>query len=290
MDSDVRWDDLRIAYQVAASGSLSKAGATLGVNHSTVLRAVNRLENTLGANLFIRHQRGYQLTDAGRIMAERMTAIHGDMQRLTNALATLEASPSGLLRISTVIDFSTFFAPLLHEFRKEYPQVRIKIVATDEILTLAKGEVHVAIRLGSQPSEPDLVARPLSHVDLRFYASPTYIEEFGIPRSKEDINQHNWVLPTGDKERMSGIQELLSKVNASQLVMQSNSFNDIQSSVEAGVGIGPLSSINAEKTSLVEVDFGVQIDSSPMWFVYHKDMKQSKRIRALQEFLLRKIS
>ena len=44
MDSGYRWDDLRVAYQVAESGSLSRAGKQLGINHTTVLRAVNRLE------------------------------------------------------------------------------------------------------------------------------------------------------------------------------------------------------------------------------------------------------
>ena len=176
MDKSIRWDDLRIAYLVATYGSLSRAGEALGVNHSTVQRAVGRIEEALGARLFIRHQRGYQLTDSGRLLTERMRPIAAEVQRLCSTLSTVESAPSGTLRISTVTDFSPFFAPLLHDFRREYPQIRVQIVATDDILSLADGEVHASVRIGAEPSESDLVARQLMDGNWSYefseYAAP----------------------------------------------------------------------------------------------------------------------
>jgi DNA-binding transcriptional LysR family regulator len=68
----IHWDDYRIALQVAQSGSLSKAAKLLQCNHATVLRHVNRLEDALNIKLFIRHQRGYKLTDAGQILVNEL--------------------------------------------------------------------------------------------------------------------------------------------------------------------------------------------------------------------------
>ena len=51
------WDDFRIAYLLAKSGTLTKAGKLLQMNHATVLRHINRLEEALDTKLFIRHQR-----------------------------------------------------------------------------------------------------------------------------------------------------------------------------------------------------------------------------------------
>ena len=48
VEQSIRWDDFRIAYQLSLLGSLSRTGELLGVNHSTVLRSVNRLEEALG--------------------------------------------------------------------------------------------------------------------------------------------------------------------------------------------------------------------------------------------------
>lgn len=293
MDRDIRLDDLRIAYNVAREGSLSRAGETLGINHSTALRAINRLEASLGLRLFIRHQRGYQLTDSGRIMVEKMRPITGDIQRLLNTLSAVEAAPSGALRISTVTDFSPYFAPMLHAFRQEYPKVRVQIVATDDVLSLSDGDVHVAIRIGSEPQEPDLIARSLMDVSLNYYASEVYIKQHGMPKSLAEVNQHFWVFPTGEKTRIPMIEKMMTHIDPAQLAFQSNSFSDIESAVRAGMGIGPLSLVNrriAGDVGLKKVDLNIEAEPSKMWFVYHKDMRQSVRLKALQGFLQRYIA
>jgi len=301
MDESIRWDDLKVALCVAREGSLSRAGEVLGINHSTALRAVGRLESALGTRLFIRHQRGYQLTDGGRLLAERLGPVAGEIQRLCGTLATVETAPAGTLRISTVTDFSPFFAPLLHAFRREYPQIRVQIVATDDVLSLADGEVHVSVRIGQQPEEPDLIARRLMPVDLNFYAAQSYVDQCGLPESEAEFAKHQWVLPTGDKTRIPAIQELIQLVAPEQVAFQSNSFSDIESAVRAGMGIGPLSIVNLgtqgalegglrSAEGLVRVPFLSTSTPSQMWLVYHKDMRQSARVRALQGFLQRQLS
>ncbi|MEC7548279.1 MAG: LysR family transcriptional regulator [Thalassolituus sp.] len=295
MEKNIRWDDLRVAYLVASHGSLSRAGEALGITHSTAQRSVGRLEKALGTRLFIRHQRGYQLTDNGRILAERMRPLAAEMQRLCNTLSTSEQTPSGTLRISTVSDFSPFFAPLLHEFRREYPQIRVQIVATDDVLSLAEGGVHAAVRIGAEPEEPDLVARKLLPVGLSFFASQEYADQFGLPQTMAEINHHQWVMPTGDKTKIPAIRQLIEQVSPEQVAFQSNSFNDIEAAVRAGMGIGPMSVMTLEppasgKQALIEVNLKLVSEPSQMWLVYHKDMRQSARVRALQEFMLRRIS
>lgn len=289
---ETSWDDIRIAWQVADSGSLSRAGERLGMNHSTVLRHINRLEQQLGLKLFIRHQRGYRLTDAGQLLLEKMRPIVADMQRLQGSLSTLDATPSGTLRISTVSDFSVFFTPLLHEFRELYPQVRVQIVATDAVLPLASGEVHVAIRMGAEPREPDLVARLLLQAGMHYYASDDYLARYGMPQSLADINRHWWVMPSGDKQQIGVIRQVLDRLDPRQIAFESNSFTDIHSAVKAGMGIGPVGGLQRmtwQMEPLQSVEFGIRAESAPMWFVYHKDMRRSARVQALQEFLLQRL-
>lgn len=286
------WDDLHVAYQVARSGSLSRAGQILGINHSTALRRVNRLEEQLGLRLFLRHQRGYRLTDAGELLLERMAPLAGDMQRLVASLSALDNAPSGTLKVSTVSDFSPFFAPLLHDFREQYPQVRVQVVATDNRLSLAAGEAHVAVRMGPEPREPDLVARRLISFTQEFFAAKSYVDSHGLPDSMATLNQHFWVLPTGEKRRISGIRQLVEQIDPTRVVFQSNSFTDIHAAVMEGMGIGPLGPLqrfDSRGRALVKADFGLTAEASHMWFVYHRDMRGSARIKALQDFLVRRM-
>jgi len=288
--SSLNWDDIRVAYTVAESGSLSAAGQLLGMTHSTVLRRVNQLEQQLGQRLFIRHQRGYRLTEAGHLLLDKGKPVAADIQMLQNSLMMLGSSPSGTIRISTVSDFSQFLAPLIAGFRQQYPQIRVETMATDEILSLSRGDIHAALRIGSQPAEPDLIAKPLIKIGLNYFASEGYIERFGLPQSTADVGRHLWILPTGDKHQIPAIKDLYEKLDAEQIVFQSNSFNDIYYAVLQGMGIGPFESLhrpNLLSEGLRRVDFGLNFEAEPLWLVYHKDMKDSVRIRALQEYLVR---
>lgn len=288
--TNLNWDDMQVAYTVADCGSLSAAGQRLGITHSTVLRRINQLEQQLGQRLFIRHQRGYRLTEAGHVLLEQGKPLVAGMQRLQNNLMMLGNTPSGRIRISTVADFSQFLAPLIAGFRQQYPQIRIETIATDEVLSLTHGDIHAAIRIGSPPSEPDLIARPLARVGVSFYAAERYIERHGLPQSLSDVGRHLWVLPTGEKRQIPAIKAVYEQLDPEQLVFQSNSFNDLYYAVLEGVGIGPFESFHRPglaSESVRRVDIGLNFDAEQMWLVYHKDMRDSMRIRALQEYLLR---
>lgn len=286
---DFHWDDLKVAWLVAETGNLTRAADQAGLTHSTVLRRIGRLEEALGTKLFIRHQRGYQLTDAGRLMHKSMRPIADDIHRLYSGLNILEQEPSGTLRVSTVSDFSQVFAPVFHAFRDRYSRIRIQVVATDERVALSSGDVHVAIRIGEQPTEPDLVARKITQIHLRYYAADSYIKRFGVPTSINEVNDHQWVIPSGKKQSLPGIKQLADTLNQDQIVFQSNSFSDVYSAIREGMGIGPVDGLlnwSDNINRLKEVDFGMNMHSAVIWFVYHKDMRGSARIRALQDFML----
>ncbi|GGY49373.1 transcriptional regulator [Bacterioplanes sanyensis] len=288
MLENIRWDDIRIALAVAQLGSLSRAGELLGMNHSTVLRHVNQLEASLNQKLFIRHQRGYRLTDAGRYLLEHGQPLAASMQRLHSNLAALDASPGGTLRISTATDFSQFFAPLLRDFRHQHPQIRVQVLATDEHVSLTSGDVHVAIRMGPQPQQSDLIARPLARVSIHFYAAASYVRHYGLPTTLEQAAEHLWVLPTGNKRRIAEIRAVLQQVPEHRIALSSNSFNDIYYAVREGMGIGGFGSLQhqqAQHDGLTPVPLDVPCEPEPMWFVYHRELKNSARVKALLEFL-----
>ena len=290
---DFRWDDIRIALAVAEQGSLSRAGEHLGMNHSTVLRHINQLEAGLKQKLFIRHQRGYRLTDAGRYLLQHGQPLAAAMQRLHSNLAALDASPGGTLRISTATDFSQFFAPLLRDFRQQHPQIRVQVLATDEHVNLTSGDVHVAIRMGPQPQQVDLIARPLTQVGIHYYAAPSYIERYGLPTSLSQAEQHWWVLPTGNKRKIAEIQAVLQQVPEHRITLSSNSFTDIYYAVREGMGIGGFGSLQhqqALRDGLRAVPLDIPAEAEPMWFVYHRELKNSARVKALLSFLQQQLT
>ena len=283
----VNWNDYRIACQVAESGSLSGAGVVLGMNHATVLRHLNQLELALGVRLFIRHQRGYRLTDAGQIMLEQLPAIERQFTQLENRLSSVEGQISGELRITTVVSMlAEHLYPGLKAYREAHPQIRLKLIATDETLPLDTGAAHVSLRIGSKPNGPDLIVKKLSDIPTHYYADQAYVQQYGIPSACEAFCEHQWVLPSGEKRNIGFVKAVLSHIDEDNIVYQSNNFPDVYMAVIAGLGIGPLEEPQAKNyPRLTRLNISGLQQTQSVWFVYHRDLKDSIRIKALFEYL-----
>ena len=284
---NLNWDDFRIALALAKKGTLTAAGETLGINHSTVLRHINRLEQGLDTKLFIRHQRGYQLTEAGNILLKSGPQLNGFFSQLIDDIKYSESALSGSLNLTTVSDFALILNPVLKDFQRAYPDLRIQIQATDERIPLHTGEVHASLRMSSNIQETDLIAHKLKKFDVQLWASEEYIAEYGIPENEADYANHKWILPLGRKQNIPYVRSLLEKIPKQQLVYQSNSFRDIHSAVYEGMGIGP---VTEPHPSMMEglVELPIELNRSAdaaLWFIYHKNMKNNQRIKALLSFL-----
>ncbi len=286
---DLYWDDYRVAYQVAQSGSLNKAAKELMCNHATVLRHVNRLEQALNIKLFIRHQRGYRLTDAGAILVNEMPSIYTEFNRLESLLGSVEQDISGNLRITKLAEFSSLLNPALLQFRKSYPNLRIQLISSDEVIPLSSGAAHVSLRAGPQPQDPDLIARKITTLNMAYYAADSYVKANGVPQSAGDYNQHDWVMPSANKQHIPYIKKVLEHIDNERIVYQSNLFLDIQAAVTSGIGIGLISELDAsqytnlQKLTLKEVG---EHEMGALWYVYHRDLKNNAKVRALYQHLM----
>ena len=255
--NNISWDDYKIAYQVARDGSLSQAGKSLNINHATVLRRINQLETALDVKLFFRHQRGYQLTDAGHVLMEEMPNLIAQFSRLENQLHNVEGHLRGELRISTVSSYSNVITPLLKRFHQQYPDIRIKLLCTDDIVPLESGIAHVALRAGPKPDGSDLIVKPLSNFATAYYAAQSYVDEFGLPKNNSELKLHQWVMPTAEKHRIPFVRHVLQHISEENIVFQCNHFPDVTQAVVEGMGIGP---VNAEHASLYDELVHVDLD------------------------------
>ncbi|PAJ73731.1 LysR family transcriptional regulator [Pseudoalteromonas sp. NBT06-2] len=287
----ISWDDYKVAYQVTLDGSLSQAGKTLEINHATVLRHVNRLEKALEVKLFIRHQRGYQLTDAGSVLMEELPGLIAQFSRLENKLHNVEGQIAGELRITTLSSFSSQLTPALKTFRDKFPKIRIKLLSTDDIVPLESGAAHISLRAGSKPNGPDLIVKNLTEFATQYYVAQSYIDKFGLPKSAKELNDHYWALPTSDKYRIPFIQHIVDKIDKDKIIFQSSHFPDVNQAVIEGMGIGPFTVFQANQiTNLVKVPIDLPQYQESMWFVYHKDLKHSARIQCFYECLSEHLS
>ena len=190
-------DDIRAFTEVVDSGSLTQAGARLGMSKSMVSRRLARLEAELGATLLARTTRGMSLTEAGgdfRPYAERMVA---ELQSARDALSR-QGEATGRLRLTAPVSFgSSHLAPVLAELALRNPKLEISSSYSDRVVDLVGDGFDAAVRLG-RLADSSLIARRIAPVRAMMVASPAYLAEAGTPRTPDDLADHQAV-PHGNQ-------------------------------------------------------------------------------------------
>lgn len=189
-------DDIRTFSEVVDSGSLTAAGARLGMSKSMVSRRLSRLEAELGTPLLARSTRGMSLTEAGadfRPFAERLVA---EMQSARDALSR-DGAVTGRLRLAAPISFgATHLSPVLAELALRHPRLEISTAYSDRHVDLVGEGYDAAVRLGTL-ADSSLIARRIAPVRAVLVASPGYLARAGRPETPDDLARHD-LIPHGE--------------------------------------------------------------------------------------------
>jgi DNA-binding transcriptional LysR family regulator len=99
------WDDFRYVKAIADTRSLAGAAELLGVNHSTVFRRLDQIEQQLASRLFERGRGGYAPTASGERMIELAERVGKDIVSFERTVTRQDLRPPGeLLKASTDVD------------------------------------------------------------------------------------------------------------------------------------------------------------------------------------------
>jgi DNA-binding transcriptional LysR family regulator len=181
-------NEIVVFARVVQAGSFTIAAAQLGMPKSTVSRKVSDLEERLKARLLQRTTRKLSLTDVGRTYYDYCARIVGEVEDAERAVSSLQDTPRGPLRV-TAGSNTTFLAPIISDYLKRYPEVRIELFCTGRAVDLVEERFDVGIRAGTL-ADSTLVARSLGRVGWFLVATPAYLKKRGRPRSPEDLMKH----------------------------------------------------------------------------------------------------
>jgi DNA-binding transcriptional LysR family regulator len=185
-----RSGEMEVFTRVVELGGFSTAARAFRMTPSAVSKLVARLEARLGVRLINRSTRKLQLTPEGSAFYERALRILDEISAAERE-AAIGATPSGLLRVNTSVPFGLrLLLPLLPDFAKRYPDIKVEVVLTDLVVDLLEERADVAIRVGLM-RESRLLARKLGESRMVVVAAPSYLAERGTPKTPDDLADHN---------------------------------------------------------------------------------------------------
>lgn len=226
-------NDLLLFARVAELGSFSRAAERLAMPKSTLSRRITALESRLGERLLQRTTRKLVVTEFGQAVLQHARHVAEDVEAAASLAQNRQVAPSGTLRVTLPPDLANVMLwPLFADFALKHPAIRVEADLSARFVDLIGESFDVAIRPGVLRDDASLSARRLATFSMGLYASPAYLKRRGVPRSPDDLMQHDallglsrtgepmpWTLRRGEK-RWQGVPPARAIANSPELLLR----------------------------------------------------------------------
>jgi LysR family hydrogen peroxide-inducible transcriptional activator len=235
---------LRYFVAVAQTGNFSRAAEQCHVSQPSLSQQILKLEKGLGQRLFDRLGRRVQLTEAGRLLLERATAILAAVEDAERQLRDADHQPGGRLIVGAIPTIAPYLLPLaLERYLRQCPAVEVTVqedVTAHLIGDVASGALDLA-----------LVALPITDERLQVEALFTEPLLLVLPRRHRLARKRRLTLEDVQDERFILLNEMhclgeqvLSFCRANgchpQIACRSAQIATIQSLIALGQGVSLL--------------------------------------------------
>ncbi|MEM9450423.1 MAG: LysR family transcriptional regulator [Cyanobacteria bacterium P01_E01_bin.6] len=278
---------LRLFLRIAALGGVSAAAYDLSLSPASASARLVKLEAKVGFRLFNRTTRAISLTTDGESFLPYAQHMIETLETGLSAVKGQGAEAEGLLRITMPGSFGRMYIiPALADFHACHPLVSLDLRLSDEVLDVVEGAYDLIIR-NAPLADSSLIVRKLAADRRLLVASPTYLEQHGVPSTPDDLATHQCVI-LAENNRWKFENEQVISVPRSFVV---NDGEAVRKLIEQGMGIGLKSVWNASESLqsglLVEVlpEFPLVAETS-IWLLYPSRRIIAPKVHAMIDFLL----
>jgi LysR family transcriptional regulator, glycine cleavage system transcriptional activator len=164
-------------------GNFGLAAQELGVTPSAISHQIQKLEDFLGVQLFIRHAGRAVLTKAGQTYASEIAQAFAIITNATRLVAP--QSQRGHLVIASGPSFAAkWLQPRIPQFIKDHPEIGIRLSTLSDLKDLESSRFDVAISYGCPPATRGQV-EPLLVERLRPLCCPELADQLQLQTPKD---------------------------------------------------------------------------------------------------------
>jgi len=282
------WRLIRSFLAVLDRGSLLGAARALHTSQPTVGRHVADLESQLGVVLFERTGRGLVPTTTALQLAQSARAMEEGARDLARTLSGAQAQTRGTVRITASVPVAVnLLPPLLAQMRQQLPEIQVELVSSNLVSNLLRREADIAVRM-VRPEQGTLVARKIGDVALGAFAHRSYLARRGTPRNGTELLTHDLIGGDTDLTILQGFAAMGHAIERQAFALRTDDLMAQWQALRAGLGVGFIASYLARTDpDVLPVLAGqLKVPALPMWLAVHREIRTSRRIRAVYDFLV----
>jgi len=284
---------MRIFVRVVEAGTFTRAADSLSLPKATVTKHVQALEERLRVKLLNRTTRRVTVTPDGAAYYDRTVRLLTDLDDIEASMTNARANPRGRLRIDVGTSVAQLLLiPHLADFHARYPDIQLDLGVSDRIVDLIGDNVDCVIR-GGELSDQSLVARRIGNLEFITVASPDYLARKGTPAHPLEIEEKHTSLiyfsPHSGRHYPLEFRQGSESIDiAGPYQLSVNEANAYVTSLTAGLGIGQITSFQAERHlqsgALVQILPGWTQPLLPVYVVYPPNRHLSAKVRAFVDW------
>ena len=286
-----RLRELRAFAAAARRLNFSRAALEVGCTPSVLSRRIATLEEAVGARLFLRTTRRMALTARGEQLLAQWQRMETVMTDLAAGLRPPDGELAGRLCVHLPSNYGRYrVAPLLGDFLREHPKVKIQAVYDDAYVDMVAGKVDLAVRVG-RLADAQLVARRVGTMRIFACASPGYLASVPPLREPADLKALRCIAFSGSRTGTlwTFTQPRRRRSVRIDPVLSCNDAQAIRDAALAGVGIGLQGDYMADHLvadgRLVEVLPEWQLPAFPIHLLWLPGADRTPALRRLIDHL-----
>lgn len=241
-------DDTAIFTAIVEQGGFSHAAKYLGLSNGLISRRIAKLEKQLAVTLFIRTTRQIQLTIEGELFWQHSKRIQKEMESALALIRMRSDAPKGEIKISAPLFFGKqVIMPICAKFLKIFKEISLDINLTNAQLDPIKDKIDLIIRGAGYLSPATLKdssfrERLLIAQKIGLYASPEYLNQYGIPKNVTELARYHLINYIDDhtSTEASWLYQCQGKKAAIKIkpALKCNEMGGVLSACISGFGIG----------------------------------------------------
>ncbi len=286
MNNSFDWTLVRSFLAALEHGSLLGAARALQSSQPTIGRHIAELESQLGVALFERGGRGLKPLDMALKLADSARAMEAGALELQRSVSSQDTALKGTVRITASQPVAcVLLPPILAQLQQNLPGIQIELVSSNEVSNLLRREADIAVRM-VPPDQSSLVARRIGKVTIGAYAHRDYLKRAGMPQLPPDLLNHTLIGSDKNEDILRGFTKMGYPVTKEQFAFRTDDLMAQWHAVQSGVGIGFTADYLARThPDVVPLVPTLKIPALPVWLAVHREIRTSKRIRAVYDFL-----
>lgn len=283
----------RVFYIVAKNKHMTRASEELHISQPAISQSIKKLEEQLGGTLFIRSNKGMELTNEGKMFFDYVKGALELINNAENEFTTYKDLSKGEIKIGASTTLTKLFLmDSLKEFHKDYPNIEINItndLTNNLIIDLNKGKLDFVIYNEGDIKESNIKATQLSELNQGFIYNPKYYKD--TIKNLEEINNYPLILQKKEANSRKYIDNILFKKNIlltpkTEVVSQDLVIEFTEAGFGIGFGIVPLATKNYPH--LKELKINKKLPKTKIYLAENKSINLPFASKKFIEYLTRR--